>query len=168
MLPPFRSLDAVEIACPCGGATPKQPIIGASGSVQPASAGSGRSSRTRARFAVDKPFDAVAWRQLARCLGVDDVRRQRAPGPAGVAHRLDLQDLDLQSIPRLGTLDEYRAVHRIRRARLLLAAPVHPGRIERFGHHGVATGHPEHRRHRHQHIRPGLRFKAVCFGHGRD
>ena len=46
MLPPVRSLEAVEIACPCGGATPKQPIIGASGSAQPASAGSGCSSRT--------------------------------------------------------------------------------------------------------------------------
>ena len=46
MLPPFRELEAVEIACPCGGATPKQPIIGAIGSTKPASAVSGFSRRT--------------------------------------------------------------------------------------------------------------------------
>ena len=66
MLPPLRSLDAVEIACPCGGATPKQPIIGASGSTRPASAGSGCFEPHRAGLAVDQPLDPVARRQVAR------------------------------------------------------------------------------------------------------
>ena len=44
MLPPLGPLVVVEIAWPPAGATPKQPIIGASGSTKPASAAGGSSS----------------------------------------------------------------------------------------------------------------------------
>src|SRR3954462_4195045 len=46
MLPPYVPLVAVEIACPSGGATPKQPIIGASDSDQSRSLSGGLARRT--------------------------------------------------------------------------------------------------------------------------
>ncbi len=44
MLPPFSALVAVEKACPIAGATPKQPIIGSSGSTKCSRPGTGSCS----------------------------------------------------------------------------------------------------------------------------
>ena len=73
------------MASPSAGATPKQPIIGSSGSARVGERGRGIDQAHRSRRDVDCPFGGLPLRQVGRSVGVDDVRRQRVARPADLS-----------------------------------------------------------------------------------
>ena len=161
MLPPFSALVAVERACPNAGATPKQPIIGSSGSTKALEPGDGRIQRRRQRLPVDPPVDLVSRRQAADKFRVHDVAGKRRPRPTGGADRRHAHDLDLQRVARLGPGHEDRPVHRIGLGSALHAVLVDPVRVERLGDHRVARLYREGGRQ-------GARAHCASAWHGSD
>ena len=136
----------MEIAWPRGGATPKQPSIGASGSVKLAQLGRGRDQRGGSALDIDLPLgQRPALGQLARKPGIDDIRGDDGAGVADRAVGRDAVEVYDQRIARLGALDVERAGLRVAARRGLAVAGVFAHRIDRGGDDGVAIGDPQHR-----------------------
>ena len=113
MLPPFWPLVAVEIACPSAGATPKQPIIGASGSDQSRSRSGGSASRTVPAVAVDDPDRRAGAPAGSRTKAGSTTFGASTEKVQPVARFGVMRSIGRQRVARLGALDEERPGHRV-------------------------------------------------------
>ena len=85
MLPPWRSEVAVETAWCRSGATPKQPIIGASGTRQCASSGTSSGEATPASTSTAQSMRAGRSPGQGGVAGIEHVGSHPGPGVAAVA-----------------------------------------------------------------------------------
>jgi len=128
------------MACPPDGATPKQPNIGASGTVNVPSAVSGATSAAVPPRAIDAPLPLQALRQAAHVRRVDHVGGEHGAAPAGVAIGGNpLQD-EREHIARRGAIDVEGAGLRVAARGYRRAAGIATGRIHRGRGDGVAVG----------------------------
>ena len=143
-------------ACPIAGATPKQPIIGSSGSIEVLEPGDGGSERRRQRLPVDPPVGRVARRQVAaRTPGRRRCRRatrgsSRWRGSASCA-----RSRPSARRPARRPVDEDRPVHRVGARPHAARRPCRsPLRVEGFGDHRVARLDREGGRQGAEHVVP--------------
>ncbi len=109
-----------------------------------ADAGRGLQQLHRAGLGIDRPFMALALRQLGEDRRVKHAGRQRRIGPAGLPGRRHPLDRHQQRVAGLGAGHEERAGHRIAARRPLRALVIGSGGVERRRDDAVAAGDLQH------------------------